>query len=281
MRDKYVEKTFLYFILLSLLIHGVALVVLYRLPEKKPAPKPEPYMVELEDLPAPKEAPRQEKKARRFAEKRHRVDREIAPKGLRERDRIGSLPGGIARPRFPGTVEKGKPLPMQTRPEGIKESPPKGEDVQPKGKPLPELSKLFPTPDRMARLEEGFRKKYQAEEEQGDTKTLNTDDIRFGSFLRRFEDAVYGSWKYPSEAARAGIQGMTPVKITFNRKGEIVNIQLLRSSGSRILDDEVFRALHAIGPLGGFPKEYTKEEFHLIAFFQYNIIQGAIRGTLR
>jgi protein TonB len=116
---------------------------------------------------------------------------------------------------------------------------------------------------------------------EGETKFLNTDDILFGSFLRRFETAVYGVWRYPQEAARQGIEGVTPVKITFNKKGEIAHIELLESSGSKILDNEVLRALRQLGPIGSFPKQYPKETFNLIAFFHYAISQGGISGTLR
>jgi protein TonB len=132
----------------------------------------------------------------------------------------------------------------------------------------------------MARLEESYRKKYGPEVEDGETKFLNTDDIMFGSFLRRFETAVYGVWRYPSDAARLGIEGVTPVKITFNRKGEVEDVQLLESSGSKILDNEVFRTLRLIGPVGSFPKNFDREKFHLIAFFQYGIIRGSSRGML-
>ena len=55
-------------------------------------------------------------------------------------------------------------------------------------------------------------------------------------------------------------------------------IDLLESSGSQILDKEVFRTLKALGPIGGFPKSYHKEHFYLIAFFQYGISQGAARS---
>ncbi len=103
---------------------------------------------------------------------------------------------------------------------------------------------------------------------------------KFGSFLRRFESAVYGVWKYPSDAVRMGIEGVTPVRITFNRKGEIEKIEVLESSGSRILDDEVRRTLKALGPVGGFPKAYDKDSFKLIAFFHYGINRGMMRGVL-
>ena len=129
----------------------------------------------------------------------------------------------------------------------------------------------------MAKLEESYRRKFENDISEGDTRFLNSDDIVFGSFLRRFEGAVYGVWRYPQEAALKGIEGITPVRITFNRRGEITNIQQLESSGARILDEEVLRTLRAIGPVGGFPKGYDKEEFHLIAFFQY----GGARRSLR
>jgi periplasmic protein TonB len=75
-----------------------------------------------------------------------------------------------------------------------------------------------------------------------------------------------------------GIEGVTPVKITFNRHGEIVATELLQSSGSKILDNEVIRTLGKIGPVGSFPKGYEKETFNLIAFFHYGISQGATRS---
>jgi protein TonB len=291
MSDKYIEKAFLYFLALSLVLHGVFFSMLYLLPEQKREVKQEPYMVELSDLPELKQAPPTKKPVRRFAEQRHRAVRERAPRGERERDRIASLPRRESRPEPVRPLQEEKRQEKTTREETVPKTAPeavskeaevkkKGGEGKQKGKNLPELSKLFPSAGRMARLEESYRKKYDTEVDEGDTKFLNTNDIQFGSFLRRFETAVYGVWRYPDAAARAGIQGVTPVKITFNRKGEIENIQLLQSSGSQILDSEVFRALHSIGPLGGFPKAYPKEQFHLIAFFQYGIIQGAIRGSI-
>jgi protein TonB len=76
-----------------------------------------------------------------------------------------------------------------------------------------------------------------------------------------------------------GIEGITPVRITFNRDGSInyEKSRILESSGSKILDDEVMRTLHSIGPVGGFPKGYDKDEFHLIGFFQYGGARRALR----
>lgn len=138
-------------------------------------------------------------------------------------------------------------------------------------------SKLFPSAGKLARMEENYRRKYGREIERGEANFLNTDDIRFGSFLRRFETAVYETWRYPEAALIRGIQGTTPVRITFNRNGEIVQVELLDTAGSKILDDEVMRTLKHLGPIGSFPKGFTGDVYKLIAFFQYGIGGGRLR----
>jgi protein TonB len=283
--DQYIEKVFLYFVALSLLIHVVIFALIVLFPEGKQAIRQEPYMVELEDMPQLKDSGlNKEKKMKRNAETRHRVRRETAPKGVMSQERIASLPHHLARPILspPAKLQqKGADRKVNKESEnGTVIKKPTGRDLLKQKSNLPELSQLFPSPQKMARLEENYRKKYGPEVEDGETRFLNTDDILFGSFLRRFETAVYGVWRYPSDAARLGIEGVTPVKITFNRKGEIEEVQLLESSGSKILDNEVFRTLRLIGPIGSFPKGFGKEKFHLIAFFQYGIIRGASQGML-
>lgn len=297
MSDRYVEKTFLYFIALSLLLHVGVYVLIISMPELKPPVRQEPIMIDLEDLPElprvpmPAEANRQ---ARRQSEEFRRVPREMAPKGMGERDRIP--PPQVARPMPQGPSAPSAPAPFvpsrpgESRP--LVEEDRKGElpvVESPRGSGIlkpratdesPELARLMPNAQRLAKLEESYRKKYSEEVAEGDTKFLDTDDIQFGSFLRRFENAVYGIWRYPQEAVRLGIEGVTPVKITFNKNGAIVKYEILQSSGSRILDDEVLRTLRLVGPVGPFPKGYDRDTFNLIAFFQYGIIRGGSR-TLR
>ena len=134
-----------------------------------------------------------------------------------------------------------------------------------------------PRSGKLARLKESYLKKYETEVAEGETKFLNTNDLEFGSFLRRFETEVQQVWHYPRAALLREIEGVTPVRITFKRGGEIVQVELLQSSGSRILDDEVLRSLRQLGPIGSFPKGYSGEAFKLIAFFEYGIGGGRLR----
>ncbi len=279
MNDQYIEKTFLYLVAFSFLVHVVVFAIFHYMPDKKSNVKPEPYMVELEDLP-PVNAPtaNKEKNTKRKSDVRKRVNKETAPKGKMPNERVSPI---ITRktPITPLQAQNKSAL-QEPGKEALKKVPPGRDLLAEKKNNLPELARLYPNASRLSNIEENYRKKYESDVKEGDTKFLNTDDIQFGSFLRRFEDAVYGVWRYPTDAARLGIEGVTPVKITFNRRGEVENVQLLESSGSKILDSEVFRTLRLIGPVGGFPKGYEKDKFYLVAFFQYGIIRGASRGVL-
>jgi protein TonB len=283
MPDRYIEKSFLYLLALSILLHLGVFAGLYYFPQKSPEPPKEPVFIDLQQMPELKQPPEpRQQETKRRAEQRVRVPKESAPRGNAPTDTRMQKQQPVAAPEKPSSQAAAPARRPQAAPAQPPVAPgssaasllkPKPQTAQPSSAP----PQLFPGASRLAKLEDSYRRKFENDIAEGDTRFLNSDDIVFGSFLRRFEGAVYGVWRYPQEAAMKGIEGITPVRITFNRRGEIVNIQQLESSGARILDEEVLRTLRAIGPVGGFPKGYDKDEFHLIAFFQY----GGARRSLR
>jgi len=284
MSDRYMEKTLLYLLLVSLMLHIVVGSALYYFSGKVATPPKEPVFIDLQQMPELKASPRQQTKTKRMADQQNRVPREMAPRAFDARDSGVTPPQPESKQqiikqqnRASRSEKQSIPLPRpdsQIAPgasvSGLLRKKPQGSNQTPS-------PQLFPAANRMAKLEENYRRKFEQDIAEGDTKFLNSDDIQFGSFLRRFENSVYGVWRYPQEAAMRGIEGIVPVRITFNRRGEVAKIQQLESSGAKILDEEVIRTLRAIGPIGAFPKAYDKDEFHLIAFFQY----GGSRRSLR
>lgn len=283
MPDRHIEKPLLFLVAASLLMHALLFAALYYWPQDRPESPKEPVFVDLQQVPEIKQ-PRQQE-TNRQSEKLVQVERETAPRGTAQRD----LQPSVTQPRQQQQQQQQQQQEQRTS-AAAKPSPSaladrKQHQVAPGSsaasllKPKSETSQpqLFPGASRLAKLEESYRRKFENDIAEGDTRFLNSDDMQFGSFLRRFEGAVYGVWRYPPEAALKGIEGITPVRITFNRRGEITDIQQLESSGARILDEEVLRTLRAIGPVGGFPKGYDKDEFHLIAFFQYGGTRRALR----
>ena len=284
MSDRFIEKSFLYLLCISLFLHVGLFAVLYYFPPSRQKLPKEPVFIDLQQMPQLKQLPQpRQQETKRQSEHQVRVPKETAPRGNEAQDLQA-----LQKQQVPAKKQQSTPSArptqqsVQTVPQQPQMTPgssvtgllkPKEQAVQ----QTPTVAQLFPSASGLAKLEENYRRKFEKDVAEGDTRFLNSDDIVFGSFLRRFESAVYGVWRYPQEAALRGIEGITPVRITFNRRGEVTNIQQLESSGARILDEEVFRTLRAIGPVGGFPKGYDKDEFHLIAFFQYGGARRALR----
>ena len=285
MSDKLIEKNLLYLLALSVLLHLAVFLIINMIPPEKPQSAQETTMVDLTDLPElppePVQPPRSTKpELKRDTEKPQRVTKEIPPKREGEVDRLPPKPRSTPKASPPETG----PISRNAEPPAPEAAPPShtpvthGEGIlKPRTAQIPDRPKLFPSATRLARLEESYRTKYRREVEDGETRFMNTEDIQFGSFLRRLETAIYGVWHYPQAALLRGIEGTTPVRITFNRGGEIVRVELLDSSGSGILDEEVMRTLKQLGPIGSFPKGYGGEHFKLIAFFHYGNGGGRLR----
>ena len=283
MSDKYIEKNFLWLVLVSVLLHAALLTAVIYFPEETKPFVQKPYVVELKDLP-PIPAPPEKKEhvSKQQSQPRPKAQIGFSNKGVFTHREASTLPTPSARQEVPPPQKEGvtPQLPSEKGNVPVSENSRAGDFFRKKEHGIPGLNKLFPSARKTAKLEEEYREKYNQEVADGEAAFLNTDDLRFGSFMRRLESAIYGVWRYPEEAARLGIEGVTPVRITFNRQGEIEKVEILQSSGSKILDDEVKRTLKMIGPVGGFPRGYDKDTFKLIAFFHYSIVRGMMQGTL-
>jgi protein TonB len=292
MSNKYIEKTFLYLLVVSLLIHVGVLAALYYLPEAKSPPPEEPAFIDLQQMPElkpkPKEEPRQQE-VNRYSNQRMRVERESAPRGRDSRDMTPSSPPQVSakpQPRVqqreaaPATVKSPLPAPVEHHEAPIAPGSSVTSLLKPKQQQPSQQqaqAQFFPKSSKMTKFEEYYRQKFEKDIEEGNTRFLNTDDMYFGSFLRRFENSVYGVWTYPEEALRNAIEGSGVIMVTFNRQGEITKHQILESTGSRILDNAMSRALEQIGPVGPLPKEYKKDSINFIFSFGYGVTRRFIR----
>lgn len=275
------------FILLSLLLHLLLLLVpKHQLfpPENAPEPvyvevrPPQPRDREL-DLPIRKELekPRQ-KPAKRLAEKDQVIEKEMAPKGQDSEDRK-------KRVRIPEVVRKPQPLSQpkpraETAPQNAE--PPESLPVTPEGwlsKPVEEPSPQVPdlqtltqiSPDTLAKIEIDWRRKYRDDIARGDTVWMDSQQDLLQSFMRRFRDNIYLVWNYPDAAVQRQQQGTCLLRITVDRKGNIVDVELLESSGYRALDDEAIRAVRKGATYGPLPQTYPNEDLKIMAFFQYRL----------
>lgn len=160
------------------------------------------------------------------------------------------------------------------------ESPTQQEEQEP---PRLTREQLFPTPSRLAEIAEGQqaerdRTREREDVEIGDEIWLNLQHDRLVSFFRRFHDRVERVWNYPAEAAMNGIDGTLELLIIVSKDGELIDVDLRRTSGSDLLDFEAIQAVYRAAPFGPLGRHYPHDQLRIRAYFQYRLSGRYIFG---
>ena len=280
------------FILVSLLAHALFFVAVFpsiTLSTKKPNV---PVMVRvITDLPKPKkkEPPLKTKRAAlsnadRKAKGPKELERKKEPKvpkmrimAKKPRPTQHRIPPRERPVRKPVKQKLEPPKPKETMVAKVMERP----KVLPRPKPpvlppsqgVPRLRKLpllsGADLERYAKLDE--------DAEDSEVVSLDTRDFRYISYFAHIKRKIELTWSYPEEAARAGIYGELMLRFTLLRNGRLEDVKLVRSSGSRILDEEAIRAVKFANPYNPFPRRITKNRLRINAVFSYLPSFSALR----
>lgn len=304
MSDRHIEKSFLYLLALSLLLHLGIYQIVALLPPEQPGWEQKATMVDLTDLPKPpppiaakplpKPKPLPEPKPpepKPMAKPQllkpvpippvaripllppekavPKGAHEAAPKGDRDRDQIVR-----SAPNLPGKGDKAEEAarspgdsasPLRIPEKGGKDAA-RGEGVfRPQQGDRGELAKLFPSARSLEQIEEGYRKKY-LDAERGDTRLMDTKDPVIGVFSRRYVQALSERLNSLERHDRKGV-GTTILRITVDREGSVIDIRLLYSSGNLALDELAIKASRTVGYVGPLPKKWPHEVYNMIASF--------------
>ncbi len=149
---------------------------------------------------------------------------------------------------------------------------------KPKATPTPPLSmeQLLPNASTLNQVTQGTpadrnRRKKRENVEIGDEVWLDLQQNMLASFFRRLHDKIDWVWTYPRSAARNGIEGTLELLIVVNKKGELLDVNLVRSSGSDILDSEAMQAIYRAAPFGPITKRYPHDVLKIHANFRYKL----------
>jgi protein TonB len=135
--------------------------------------------------------------------------------------------------------------------------------------PLPFLSQA--DIDTLAR--KGMPEKRPGE----DSVTLDTDEFRYITYNRWLKIKVESVLRYPELAAVSGLQGTLYIKFDINRDGSLSGLELLKSSGYKILDDEALRAIRASAPFQPLPDEWRMDRYSIRAAVLFYLSGAYIR----
>jgi protein TonB len=141
----------------------------------------------------------------------------------------------------------------------------------PASTPAPTLrEKLFDKEivERFAKIEE---KGYDS------SITFDTREFKYSTYMMRLKERIEGIWRYPTEAAMRGIYGDLYIKFTIRKNGTLEDVELIRTSGHRSLDDAAMRALKDGAPYWPLPDEWGKDSMSITGHFVYSIYGTYIR----
>lgn len=184
-------------------------------------------------------------------------------------------PSEVPLPKKFGTSEElklPKTEPRSGVPEGAEQGKETGKTETPQHRdtgPLPFLSQN--DIDELARR--GMPEKKPGEE----SVTLDTDEFKFISYNRWLKIKVESVLQYPELAAISGYQGTLYILFDIMKDGSLGRLEVLKSSGYKILDDEALRSIRAAAPFQPLPDEWRLERYSIRAAVLFYLGVGYIR----
>jgi periplasmic protein TonB len=257
MQVAYLDSTFCRFLAVSLAIHLIALLYWLKLPLNMPVATPIrvallPPQGALPDKPQVDSVP---SPAPPKAAARIRLPKEPAA-------RLSKAPAIIAKKASPLLDEKPVAPPEKIAPKDSN----RVEPVAPKEfqedpifteRSLPILKELLPSPG-------------QTNKDNNSPIPLNTSDPKYKTYLQDVQQIIDANWQYPELALQYGLQGTVVIEFIILENGRVDGLRLIRSSGFRLLDEEVFRAITASSPFRRLPPWMESKRLWVSATMEYH-----------
>lgn len=99
--------------------------------------------------------------------------------------------------------------------------------------------------------------------------TFDTSEFRHRGYMRMLKERIEDIWRYPKEAAKQGLTGDLYVKFTITKDGKLGKVELLRTSGHRVLDEAAIKAVRGSGPFWPLPADFEKDALEIKGHFIY------------
>ncbi len=99
--------------------------------------------------------------------------------------------------------------------------------------------------------------------------TFEMPGFKNRGYMRMLKEKIESIWRYPKEAARHGISGDLYLKFSIKKDGKLGEIELLRTSGYKDLDEAAMKALKEAEPFWPLPEDWEKDDLEIRGHFIY------------
>lgn len=133
-----------------------------------------------------------------------------------------------------------------------------------KTQPRPNLAQLLNSTQReIDRLTADISRQSRAASSRERRKAINasTQEYQYAAYLEAWRKKVerIGNLNYPDEAVRRHLSGSLVLHVAVRANGTIEQVQILRSSGHKVLDDAAKRIVRLAAPYAPFPPSIRKD----------------------
>lgn len=139
--------------------------------------------------------------------------------------------------------------------------------------PEPTLRALFEKRLEMAKLATEIQREYQAYAKRPHKKYIsaNTKEYAYAAYMAAWVARIerIGNLNYPDEARREQLHGQLVLTVALARSGKIKSIDIIQSSGHRILDDAAIRIVRLAAPFPAIPKDQNIDELYITRTWQF------------
>lgn len=156
----------------------------------------------------------------------------------------------------------------------LKKEPIEKEEVKDKAvKNLPGMEKLIPrSQDLLAKLPKEESINLNSGSVKGGKELIvNTKEFKYWAYLQKMKQKIELVWEYPEYARSRGIGGSLKIHFSIDKTGKIETINLVSSSGVKILDDAAIKALKDASPFPPFPETWDISKLNIDGTFIYQI----------
>ncbi|GIW46557.1 MAG: protein TonB [Deltaproteobacteria bacterium] len=282
------RNTLIPFLLGSILLHILILLLIssYPLYFHEVAKKDKPKLIEITEIPVPKETS-PPKETKRLAERSHTAKEE------KTKDEFTKLGNPMPPERKPDQkqaerTEKQKQLPQDK---------PKRKEVEKTSPQIASLPKEIKKPEEPSKTTETLERITKDKlfslspnqipgnntqsflgsrdvNKKEDTVDLSTTEFKYLSYFLKIKRQIEGVWNYPEISRLRGEQGELFLIFTIRKDGQLEDIKLINSSGYSRLDEEAIRAIKVASPFSPFPESWGLERLNIRAVFRYEIRYG-------
>lgn len=102
-----------------------------------------------------------------------------------------------------------------------------------------------------------------------ETVNLNTTEFKYISYFSKLKRMVEMVWTYPYSAIVRGEEGTVTLRFTIESDGNLAGVEVLKTSGSPVLDSAAVKAVKDSSPYPPLPKSWKIKRLNVVGDFHY------------